>query len=428
MIAEVIAIGDELTSGQRLDTNSQWLSQRLNDLGVLVAYHTTVVDRLEANVDVFRQASRRADIIVCTGGLGPTADDLTREALAQTGEVALVEDAASLRHIEGIFLGRGRSMPERNRLQALFPEGSQPIPNPTGTAPGIAMRLSVGSEGSGEQRGCFVFALPGVPREMHVMWEETVAPSIRDMLPESGVTVHRKILCFGAGESHIEAMLPDIIRRGRQPQVGITASSATITLRVTATAHDRQTCLDMMEPTLQEIRNCLGELVFGEDDEELHDILLHLLRARDANLAIAEWGGGGRVGQLLAEPHATAPRYVGGAGLGALHVPHPLLPSVDAGVTLDEHGARTLAVAAKDAFATTIGVGLLLPESNRFDEEDDSARRARGFWSIVWNEETYVGKFALLASQELNQERAAKIVINELRKLLDRSSVGDISS
>ncbi|MCA9204209.1 MAG: competence/damage-inducible protein A, partial [Planctomycetales bacterium] len=137
MNAEVIAIGDELTSGQRLDTNSQWLSERLGELGIRVLYHTTVGDELEANVRVFRQAFDRADLIVCTGGLGPTADDLTREAIAAALGRALVQNDDALKHIQAIFARRSRAMPERNLVQALFPENSRMVPNPHGTAPGI---------------------------------------------------------------------------------------------------------------------------------------------------------------------------------------------------------------------------------------------------------------------------------------------------
>ena len=133
MHAEVVSIGDELTSGQRLDTNSQWLSERLGELGIRVLYHSTVGDDLEANVRVFREAFDRADFIVCTGGLGPTADDLTRQALAEATGRELVQDDAALAHIRALFARRQRPMPDRNVCQALFPAGSSVIPNPHGT-------------------------------------------------------------------------------------------------------------------------------------------------------------------------------------------------------------------------------------------------------------------------------------------------------
>src|SRR5688572_19559777 len=168
MRAEIIAIGDELTTGQRLDTNSQWFAERLLEIGVPVAFHTTVGDRLADNVLVFRQACERADIVVATGGLGPTADDLTREALANVAGAPLVQDDAALAHIKALFARRKREMPPANLVQALFPQGSRPIPNPHGTAPGIdiAIPRAVGKPAR-------VFALPGVPAEMAEMWSAT---------------------------------------------------------------------------------------------------------------------------------------------------------------------------------------------------------------------------------------------------------------
>ena len=194
MIAEVISIGDELTSGQRLDTNSRWISERLGELGIAVMYHTTVGDDLSANVDVFRSAIKRADVVVATGGLGPTADDLTREAIALATESELVLDERQLEHIRNLFTRRGREMPERNRLQAMFPVGSKPINNPNGTAPGID--LAVKKEGL---LCCRLFALPGVPAEMFEMWQQSIAEAIQMLAPEPRVIRHRRIKCFGIG-------------------------------------------------------------------------------------------------------------------------------------------------------------------------------------------------------------------------------------
>ena len=141
MKAEIIAIGTELTSGQKLDTNSQWLSLELAELGIPVHWHTTVADDMDENVQALRIAADRADIVLITGGLGPTLDDLTRDALAQLAGVELVLHPPSLDFIEGFFQQRGRAMPERNRVQALFPSGSEPLVNPIGTAPGIWMEV-----------------------------------------------------------------------------------------------------------------------------------------------------------------------------------------------------------------------------------------------------------------------------------------------
>src|SRR5688572_751903 len=197
MRAEIISIGDELTTGQRLDTNSQWLSQRLNELGVQVLFHTTVADDLDANIAAFRQAVDRVDVVIATGGLGPTADDLTREVLARLTGTELVLNESALEHIRSLFARRHRDMPERNVVQAYFPAGSTVIDNPNGTAPGISIAVNRSTGGGAAQ----VYALPGVPAEMIEMWKTSVAPDLVRLGAGQRIIRHRAIRCFGIGES-----------------------------------------------------------------------------------------------------------------------------------------------------------------------------------------------------------------------------------
>ncbi len=309
MRAEVIAIGDELTSGQRLDTNSQWISQRLEELGVPVMFHTTVGDDIEADTRVFREAVRRAEIVVCTGGLGPTADDLTREAVAAATGTELVLDEQVLEHIRALFARRRRrEMPERNRVQAMFPRGSRVIPNPHGTAPGIDITVL-----RPNQPPSRIFALPGVPAEMHEMWKTTVQPAILAMLGNQRRCIrNRSIKCFGVGESDLEAMLPDLIRRGREPRVGITVSRATITLRITAAGPTPQACDQQVEATEATIRQCLGDLIFGEEEDELQDAVIRRLAARDQTLSTVEFGPGGLMAHWLSEADPARAVFRGG--------------------------------------------------------------------------------------------------------------------
>ena len=305
MRAEVISIGDELTSGQRLDTNSQWLSLRLGELGVPVLCHATVADDLAANVEVFRQAAARAEIVILTGGLGPTADDLTREALARLSGQPLVLDEAALEHIKALFARRKRPMPERNVVQAMFPAGSKVIANPEGTAPGIAIDVKVDGHTS------HLFALPGVPAEMRQMWHQSVVPALAALGAGREMIRHRRIKCFGVGESDLEQMLPDLIRRGRLPQVGITVHEATITLRITASGASEAACYAAMDDTVATIHECLGKLVFGEEDDELEDAIVRLLREQNKTLATCEWGTAGLVADWFGALTAREP-YLGG--------------------------------------------------------------------------------------------------------------------
>jgi len=313
MRAEVIAIGDELTTGARLDTNSQWLSAELAVLGIPVVFHTTATDTLEAGADAFRIAAGRADVVIATGGLGPTADDLTRDVLAIVAGEPLELSREALEAVESRFARRGMPMPESNRRQALFPRGSRMIPNPEGTAPGLDVDLPRSDGGRAR-----VFALPGVPAEMKVMWWKTVVPALLAMQPEQGTIVQRRIKCFGAGESAIEAMLPDLVRRGREPLVGITAHEATITLRIAARGRDEAACRRAIAADEATIRECLGLLVYGVEDDEVEDAALRAVREAGLTIASSEIGTQGRVAALFAQADARA---VGSAFRGGTVLP-----------------------------------------------------------------------------------------------------------
>lgn len=296
MNAEIIAIGDELASGQRLDTNSQWLAQELGFLGLSTIRHTTIADDLTGNVEAFRSAAERADIVICTGGLGPTLDDLTRQAMAEAFELDLQLDEPSLQHIQTLFASRKREMPERNRIQAMFPAGSQVIPNPHGSAPGIDLKV-----GSPEQgRECRFFALPGVPAEMKEMWHQTVVPRIELALNSQLGALHfHEVKVFGIGESDVEVKLPELMRRDRDPTVGITVSRATITLRLAGRAHSAEEFGRRIAPSLTEIDEALGDLVFGSGDQTLQEVVAELLTRQGKSMTCIELGCASWVGDWM---------------------------------------------------------------------------------------------------------------------------------
>jgi nicotinamide-nucleotide amidase len=413
MHAEVIAIGDELTSGERLDTNSQWLSQRLAELGLRTLFHTTVGDDLEANVRVFREARDRADLIVASGGLGPTADDLTREALAVAIGVPLVQDDAALQHIRALFARRGREMPERNLVQAMFPQGSRVVPNPNGSAPGIDLK----APRPGRPPARF-FCLPGVPAELKEMWQQTVAPAIRSALPgPPRVIRHRRVKCFGAGESHLEQMLPDLIRRGRTPSVGITVHQATITLRITAEGGSDAECQQLIAPTLETIRTCLGDLVFGEEDEELEHVVSRRLAERGRTLAVAEWGTGGLIQHWLHEA-CDQREFLGGvtirsreALIHALHL---------SGDVIHRHGenSREAATAMAERCRELFGADLALAVGPfpRLDPMAESPPLAH--FALATPEEVFAERTPFAGHPDILQSLMAKKSLNLLRLYL----------
>lgn len=342
MRAEIISIGDELTTGQRLDTNSQWLAERLLEIGIPVAFHTTVGDQLADNVRVFGEAIGRAEIVIATGGLGPTADDLTRQALADVARVPLVQNDAALAHIESLFARRKRTMPPANSVQAQFPDGSQPIANPHGSAPGIDLTLPRAGQSPAR-----VFALPGVPAEMREMWTASVAPAIREHSGSCKIIVHHRIKCFGVGESDLEMMLPDLIARQRYPLVGITVSQATITLRITAEGDSRESARAAMEETIDTIHRCLGTLIFGEEEDELQHAVMRLLSDKGQSLAIVEWGTDGLLSHWLSECD-TSGRFKSGLVLSNQHGLALLESYQRLGASPDADGADPISFMARE--------------------------------------------------------------------------------
>ena len=399
MLAEIIAIGDELTSGQRLDTNSQWLSRELGLLGIPVGCHTTACDTLSAGVHAFRTAARRAQVVVATGGLGPTADDLTRDVLSELSGQRLVLSQQALEVIASRFLTRHAVMPESNRRQAMFPQGSSPIENPDGTAPGIKMVLPA-PDGWGEGVGSVVYALPGVPAEMRRMWDETVSGDLKQVAGKKRVLLHRRLKCFGAGESAIEEMLPGIIERGRDPTVGITAHEATITLRISAWADNNDSCWEKIKTTENIIRETLGQLVYGEEDDEVEDAAAAALLAASASLATVEAGTAGRVASLFAQAadrrnHASEPFFCGGLVL-------PGLP-----------GARPeLIAAAKDvARSHNASVGMAVGPVR-----STGVRHAVDV--VVVNNDVPIITEHVLGGGGIAMSRAAKSAIDQIRRIL----------
>ena len=304
MHAEILAIGTELTTGAKLDTNSQWLSIELAAVGIPVLLHTTVADDLPVMLETLRAAVRRSDIVLISGGLGPTLDDLTRQALADLAGVELVLDEPSLQHVRDIFSKRKRVMPERNVIQAMFPAGSEPIANPHGTAPGVWMELP-----RPDGARCLIATMPGVPSEMKPMFRDSVLPR----LPHSHKIIRRaRVNCYGVGESACEEMLGDVTARGRDPEVGITVHEGTITLRIEAHGATESDCDLKIAATKRLIHERLGKLVFGEEDEQLEDVVVRELNRRGQTVAVADEVTGGVLSLWLTAVPNSESCFVGG--------------------------------------------------------------------------------------------------------------------
>lgn len=331
----IVSIGDELAIGQSLDTNAKWLASRLTDLGVRVVEHATVADDLERHVAALRRLTEGADgvdLVVSTGGLGPTADDLTRAALARLLDEPQVEDAAAVAALRRWFAGR--AMPERNLVQAQRPASAACLANPNGTAPGLQVRAG----------GADVFCLPGPPREMQPMFEAEVAPRVRRA---AGVEVATRVIpTFGLGESDVAARLGDLMDRDREgrglPLVGTTASQGVVSVRIRHVG--RGDAAGVVDALAAECRALVGEeYVLGEGVESLAACVLDLLRGRGEMVAVAESCTGGGLGASLTETAGSSDAFAGGFITYTNGLKMRLLGVPEA--VLAEHGAVSRACA-----------------------------------------------------------------------------------
>lgn len=300
MKAEIIAVGTELLLGEILDTNSQYLAQQLTPLGIDLYFITHVGDNLGRLTDTIRRALERSDLVVMTGGLGPTEDDLTREAVAAAlgEEMRVVPELEQ--HLRAWFARRNRPMPERNVKQATLIPSAEAVPNPIGTAPGWWV----------EKNGKFIACLPGVPHEMRKMWEEQIVPRLAKHAG-SGILVTRILKTLGAGESAVEELIQPVIRSAN-PTAATYAKQDGVYVRLAAKAETREAALQMLDAFEAEVRRYIGQYVYGVDDETLPDVLGDLLHRQGLTLAVMESCTGGLLGSTITDAPGSSAYFRGG--------------------------------------------------------------------------------------------------------------------
>ncbi|MCP9771934.1 competence/damage-inducible protein A [Synechococcus sp. Tobar12-5m-g] len=300
--AEILCIGTELLLGTILNGNARWLAEELAALGIPHYRQTVVGDNRERLIEVVREAAGRCSLLICTGGLGPTPDDLTTEALAAAFGAPLQERPEVWVDIQAKLAGRGRPIAASNRKQALLPEGAALLPNPTGTAPGLIWS---------PRPGFTVLTFPGVPAELRAMWIGTAVPWLRDQGVAGSVFESRLLRFWGIGESSLAEQVADLLELAN-PTVAPYAGAGEVKLRLTARAATSEAARQLLAPVEADLRARTGSLCFGTDSDSLASVVLERLRQRGETLAVAESCTGGGLGGALAAVPGASDGFLGG--------------------------------------------------------------------------------------------------------------------
>lgn len=423
MRAIIISIGDELVLGQIADTNAAWLSARLVEQGIVPEYHQAVPDNLTAIAETIKLAARKADFVIVTGGLGPTPDDLTRQAIAAAAGVKLVLHSPSLKKLEIFFKERGRVMSENNRVQAMFPKGATVLENPIGTAPGFS--IVIGKEGKTK-----VAVMPGVPKEMKLMFARHIVPILKAGSKNKVFT--QKLNVFGLGESLVAEKLGKLMRRDRNPLVGTTVSGGIVSVRIRGEfiggkTGAREPALPEMRKTADKIKRLLGDVVFSEGDVSLAEVVGKTLRSAHKTVVTAESCTAGLLAAMLTATPGSSAYFLGGwvvysnkMKTESLAVPADLIIKEGA---VSELVARKMAEGALERS----GADYALAVTGVAGPDGGSPQKPVGTVWIALSQKkgggvkTYAERFLFSGDRASVRERAAKSALNILRLRLMRA-------
>ena len=358
MRCEIISVGTELLMGQTVNTNASDLARELFSLGIGVYYQTVVGDNEERLAEVFRQALQRTGLIILTGGLGPTEDDLTRETVAHVLELPLERNRDWEQQLKEFFHRFKRPMASLNLRQALVPQGGKVLPNDRGTAPGIYLDLQ-------ERKGPLVILLPGPPREMLPIFRKQVIPLLRAKLQEKGelAVLRSKVLrVTGLGESALAEMIAPLLKNQSNPTLAPLAKGGEVHLRLTARGRSEKEAQTLLDSKAQELREVLGDYIYGEDAEELEFVVACLIREKEQTLALAESCSGGLLSHRLTNVPGSSSYLLAGlvtysneAKVHILGVSPVTLESVGA---VSAAVAEEMAAGARRICQANIGVGI----------------------------------------------------------------------
>lgn len=350
VIVEIISIGTELLLGDIIDTNSAYIAEKLTENGFDIHYVSTVGDNLERITATIKRAQQRADIIITTGGLGPTDDDLTREAIAASMGLELKKDERLLTAIKNYFREKNYSMTVNNEKQACLPEGATEIPNEKGTAPGILL----------ERDDIIIISMPGVPGEMKDMLERKVLPYLKEL--SAGLIQSRVLNFFGIGESSLEMEIKDILDKQTNPTIALLAGKGEVKVRITSKASSKEKAGELIAVVEKEITERVGEYVYGSDDKGLAVVVAELLKEKGLSIATAESCTGGLLGDRITNIAGSSEYFQGGVIAYSNQVKHELLGVEEN--TLKKYGAvsaetaQKMAEGIKDNMNTDIGIAI----------------------------------------------------------------------
>jgi nicotinamide-nucleotide amidase len=415
MKAEIIAIGSELLLGQIIDTNTSYIAKRLAENGIELVQTTTVGDDLQRMKEVIREAANRSQVVITTGGIGPTEDDLTREVIAEVFQRPLTFQPHLMEQIETLFKKRGFRMVENNRKQAYIPKGSIPIENPKGTAPGFIVEHSNGS----------VISIPGVPPEMEYLMENTVIPYLRKRFDiKHEVIQYRVLRACGLGESAIGLQIKDLMKESRNPSVGTLASIGDIRIRITAKAQSPEEASNLIQKMEQEIRKRLGILIYGVDNETLQGNIARELERLNLTLSVVETYTGGIISQKLASTGSTS--FVQGVVLpteasqkGFLSLSSEIFNS------LKEDSKRftdSLAQKALNEFKTDLGLAMF---GKIAEKQGEGEYRIETYYSLSTSTGIENQEYSLGGEPWMVRERASIIALDMMRKYLLKTKQSD---
>lgn len=412
MQAEIIAIGSELLLGQLVDTNSSYIAKRLAENGIELVQTTIVGDDLQRMKEVIKEATDRSHVVITTGGIGPTEDDLTRQAVAEVFDHPLTFQPYLMEQIEALFKKRGFRMAESNRKQAYIPEGSIPVENPKGTAPGFIVEYAKGS----------IISIPGVPLEMEYLMENTVIPYLRRRFDIKHQVIQYKVLrACGLGESAIGLQIKDLMERDRNPSVGTLASIGDIRIRITAKANNPEEASSLIENVEKEIRNRMGILIYGIDEETLQGNIAKGLERLNLTSSVIETFTGGIISQKLTSTSSRS--FVQGVVLPSETSQRQFLnlslPEFDSLKKDSQRVTDSLAQKARDEFKTDLGLSMFGKVAQKQGEGD---YRIETYYSLSTSTGIENQEYSLGGELWMVRERASIIALDMLRKYLQRTT------